>query len=56
MRKLLEEYVLVGVAERYSWISILHSLAATGPVAVVKVDALALEDEGADAVLFGELA
>ena len=31
--------------------SILHSLAATGPVAVVEVDALALEDEGADTVL-----
>jgi hypothetical protein len=30
---------------------VLHSPAATGPVAVVEVDALALEDEGADAVL-----
>ena len=36
--------------------SILHSLAATGPVAVVEVDALALEDEGADAVLSRESA
>ena len=35
--------------------SILHSLAATGPVAVVEVDALALENEGADAVLRGLL-
>jgi hypothetical protein len=32
---------------------VLHSSAATGPVAVVEVDALALEDEGADAVLRG---
>ena len=31
--------------------SILHSLAATGPVAVVEVDALALKNEGADTVL-----
>lgn len=29
----------------------LHSSAATGPVAVVEVQALALENEGADAVL-----
>ena len=37
--------------ERVEWTSILHSPATTGPVAVVEVDALALEDEGADAVL-----
>ena len=37
--------------ERVEWTSILHSPATTGPVAVVEVDALALEDEGANAVL-----
>ena len=30
---------------------VLHASTATGPVAVVEVDALALEDEGSDAVL-----
>lgn len=43
-------------AEKVEWTSILHSPAATGPVAVVEVDALALEDEGADAVLGDSLA
>lgn len=34
--------------------SLLHSFTAAGPVAVVEVEAFALEDEGADAVLGGE--
>lgn len=31
--------------------AILHSLGATGPVAVVEVEAFALQDEGANAIL-----
>lgn len=34
--------------------SLLHSFTAAGPVAVVEVEAFALEDEGADAVLGGK--
>jgi len=30
---------------------VLHAATATGPVAVVEVDALALEDEGSHAIL-----
>ena len=35
---------------------VLHAFTAAGPVAVVEVDALALEDEGAHAVLLPTLA
>ena len=43
-------------ASRVSKQFVLHALTAASPVAVVKIEALALEDEGADAVLLGELA
>lgn len=34
-------------------IDVLHALGAAGPVAVVEVEAFALQDEGADAILDG---
>lgn len=47
-----ERVLVVVVGESCEgFFDVLHALAATGPVAVVEVDALALENEGADAVL-----
>jgi hypothetical protein len=51
LRKELGGFSQRELLERGGRRDVLHSSAATGPVAVVEVDALALQDEGADAVL-----